>query len=519
MDKTIQDIYEEVKKQVYEHLIFNYAQDDVLKFYHECLEGKEIEYTYKKMSPEKLNSIDKWRDMHRTMVGLIMENDKGKDKELQNSNYYQKKLDQLVSQLFDGYNNFRNLYDQHKTKIYGDVLIYDKQTNTIRKNKEYSEKELYNRVIHKFSNKQVLANEKYKIIFEIVSGKQVENMKIIERLIDINYNESELKENVDFGDFKYYDLIVFCAVLDYACIIQMAKNILNQKGKKCLYIPKQEMVETISKLTNIRKSTIAFFVDCFTYNRQYQERHYTLFQPLFNFDDEIFISPSVIINSLLPMKLIRVIQDTQKYKQVFSKIASIRETQMIELLKKLLKRENTEIVVNYQMNRDAEYDILLLDNKANSLWIIECKWFNLADNEREHAKLHRKLKETIKYRKEKNQILISNLQQNVSNIFSYHEKIENVYELIVSQNDMGTCSDEQMPIVDFDTLENILKVSNGNFEAIWEIIVDKKYIPRDHIKLITSKTKLFDYNFETEFITISKTFLLQDFIKKLLNSV
>lgn len=264
-----------------------------------------------------------------------------------------------------------------------------------------------------------------------------------------------------------------------------------------------------------REEKVSYFVSRFIYDEEYQKRHYTLFQPLFEIDEEILISPSIVIESLLPLKLIRVIQDLDKFEKEFSYVSMLREKQMINRLSTLFDKENIQIVANYRLNNQAEYDILLLDKNCNNLWIIECKWFNLADNEKEHAKLYRKLKETIKHRIEKNKFLLEDLNNVVKDAFKCDIEINEVHEIIVSQNDMGTCDDKNMPIMDFETLERVFENYEGDFEKMWDIIKNKKYFPKEHMKPVPAKVKIFDYDFETEYIFVSKEFMFEDFIKSI----
>lgn len=516
MSKKIDKVYNDIKNQIYQDQIFQYSKGQFLKIFHECYESRAIEYTYKQLNSEQFKLIDKWKDTYRTMIKLIAENENDSNQNLPSLNYIQKKLDQFVLEISKGFNNFRNLYDQHKANVYGKVLNYDESTKTIKKVKEYTEKEFYNRVIDKFSNKRVYSSEKYKLVFKIVRQKSIDFKNLMEDLIRVNFLESEIQEDVDFGVFKYFDLIIFCAALDYLCIVQLSNNIIKKgKGKLCISMTKDALIKTLVEITYLEEEKVSYFVSRFIYDEEYQKKHYTLFQPFFEIDEEILISPSIVIESLLPLKLIRVIQDIDKFEKEFSYVSMLREKQMIDRLSVLFDRKNIQIVTNYRLNNQAEYDILLLDKSCNNLWIIECKWFNLADNEKEHAKLYRKLRSEINNRTEKNKFLLNDLNNVIKNAFKCDLEINKVHEIIVSQNDMGTCDDKKMPIMDFETLERIFENYEGDFEKMWDIIENKKYFYKEHMKLVPAKVKIFDYDFETEYIFVSKEFVFEDFIKSI----
>ncbi|MGI6710505.1 MAG: hypothetical protein ACOX4W_03575 [Bacilli bacterium] len=144
-----------------------------------------------------------------------------------------------------------------------------------------------------------------------------------------------------------------------------------------------------------------------------------------------------------------------KYKKDISSIANQKEKQMTDEIVEKLKKYNLSIETNYKIKNGtkdlAEYDMLAFDNEKNDLYICEFEWYFVGDGEKEHKRLDDKIKEAIKHRHNKNKYILDNPQKICDELFD-KKKVNNVYEILISQNFSGT-SKHDMTVIDFETLQ------------------------------------------------------------------
>lgn len=188
---------------------------------------------------------------------------------------------------------------------------------------------------------------------------------------EICWLDSEIKFDHDFGDFTYEELISFCAALklmaDYYSFMQMKQY--------CPTIEYESLVYGISKLSDLSKDKVRFFLEYQTYDYEYQKDKLTLIQALIKCDNNYYFYPTTLSIGMLPVKMYRLIVDygREKYKKDISVIAKQKERQMTEEIVEQLKKYDLNIVLNHKIKEEkrdlAEYDMLIFDNKTNNLYL------------------------------------------------------------------------------------------------------------------------------------------------------
>ena len=278
-------------------------------------------------------------------------------------------------------------------------------------------------------------------------------MSLMDDYIEICRLDSEIKFEYDFGDFTYSELLSFCAALkiiaDFYTYMMIRKD--------CLPIPNDTLVNGISKLTGLNKEKVQRFIDYQTYDYSYQKNKLTLIQGLIKINGKFYFYPITINLGLLPLKMYRLITyyGKEKYRIQIAKISKEKERQMTDEIKEKLQKYDLLIETNYkkqsQMKTLAEYDMLVFDKKSKNLYIMEFKWFFVGDGEKEHKILDNKLADAVEHRFEKDKYIMENPQKVCDELFN-KEKVQNVYELLISQNFGGNIKHE-MTVIDFETLQ------------------------------------------------------------------
>ena len=308
--------------------------------------------------------------------------------------------------------------------------------------------------------------------------------------------DSEIKYDHDFGDFTYEELISFCAALklmaDYYSFLVIIKP--------CPMIEYESLIYGISRLTNLSKEKVKLFLKYQTYDYEYQKDKLTLIQALIRCGNNYYFYPTSLSIGMLPIKMYRLIvdYDKEKYKKDISIIANQKEKQMTTEIVEKLKKYDLTIVLNHKIKDGvtdlAEYDMLAFDNKTNNLYICEFKWYFVGDGEKEHKRLDDKIAEAIKHRKEKDKYIIDNPDALSNELFG-GKKINNIYEILVSQNFSGN-SRHNMSVIDFETLQWSIDCHESFEELMNYFLTDefRESIPVD-TKIMESEIEGYKFNF------------------------
>lgn len=316
--------------------------------------------------------------------------------------------------------------------------------------------------------------------------------------IEACWMDSEIKFDHKLVDFEYRELISFCAAL----LLIGEYFTLNQMIYYYGYIREFELIDGIRRLTDLSEDKVRLFLKYATYNYEYQKDKLTLIQSLIKGKEGYYFLASNLTLGKLAIKMCRSIfdNDHDKYEKDISAIAKRKEEQMTnEIIDALKKFDYLDIKVGYQLRNketnkiDAEYDILIYDNKTSILYIAECKWFYIGDDEFEHNKLDKKIEKSINHRLNKDSFVINNPEIFIHEAFG-KEKVKEVKELLISQNFMGMKKHE-MSVIDFETLKNSVDV-NDSFEETMNYIYEDKFIQSIDFEGELHDIELEGYNFK-----------------------
>lgn len=310
--------------------------------------------------------------------------------------------------------------------------------------------------------------------------------------IEACWLDSEIRFEYEFVDFKYSELISFCASL----LLIGEYFFINQLNYFYGFLKEEDLINGISRLSDLSKDKVDFFLKYATYDYEYQKDKLTLIQSLIKGKEGYYFCASNLILGLLPIKMCRAIFDIdyKKYEKDISSIARLKEKQMTNSILNTLNKYDLEVKIGYQIKNnttnkiDAEYDILIYDKKNFTLYIAECKWFYIGDGEEEHNKLDKKIEKAIKERTIKDKFITDNLSSFGLETFG-ESNIKYVKEFLISQNFMGM-KKHSMPVIDFETLKYSIEI-NASFKEAMDYIYSDKYIDS-----IDFKGELFDLSIE-----------------------
>lgn len=522
----LENVIIDIRKQISNKPMFKIKKEKLLKHYNNYAEKKMYDYFNNKYSYE--NEID-YNSSYRTIIKLIYAYAKEDKKYCYlTSEYIDFELEILDEEVDKYYDPIRNLFDQHET--YKNVLSYDERSKTITKIKKDSQKEMFARVQDKVGSQNGNAINLFEHIDYFFNNKIYEDNNILRyikahynsdksknffnELFEDNLNESELKVNVKFKDFEYFDLIKFAAALDYIALHKYSINFNDAIKKvvtndKYVLIRKKDLIDSIFYLTNVNKKIIGKLINLFIYNYEYQKNHHTLIQMLYEVNNHIIFSPTMVLLALLPIKLLKLIKDFDyaENEKNFSYIAKIKENEMINQIGSSLNKDRFEMIPNYILkdkdngNKKAEYDILMLDKRDFSVWIIECKWFMIGDDEKDHHKLNDKISKAINDRKTKNKYLLKD-RARLTSIFNINREINKCYELLISQNYIGVDEDPDIPSLDYSIFKQIFKSTYNSSQEIWDEIINQRYIPNDLFYPLKKSFDYYGYHFDIDLIGV-----------------
>ena len=335
--------------------------------------------------------------------------------------------------------------------------------------------------------------------------KQPVAIKAIDSMIEANYLDSEIKGDYDFEDFKYSELIEFCAGLQFIGMFCSSYFIV----KNTNYINKEDMVSYLLDLTSLSREKIEFFLDVNTYDYDFQKDKLTLFQSLVLINNKYYFYPITLTIGFLPMKMYRVLCLNKKYSNYqkhIPKIAKLKEEQMTNTIIDVLKKYDLNIESNYIIKDNkgrklAEFDLLIYDKKENELYVCECKWHYAKDDEKDNAKLDDMLKKEISERKEKNKLLEQNINKVISDC-GFNCENPAIIPFLISQNNLGSTK-FNMTVVDYDTIEEEIE-KYDSFKELMDSIINEKY--KEEIKTNNTQQlielenyRFYIYNIEVEY--------------------
>lgn len=498
MNVIPQKILEDINSKIRSREIFQWNREFLVKSLIKASIKVQIMAAY---TTSGTNLVDQFIEQFKAILKFIFSADNKNGTIPSNENLIIDELCNMILEFTDKYTPIRNYldqcilgireirYDQHNNLYFEDS--YDNYSNYARmldKIKTHPSEDLKQEVQNKI-NSYVLMNNFKPNIF-----KDRYFYGLMNDYIDICWLESEIKFNHDFGTFTYEEMITFCASLklmaDYYQLF-MIKH-------PCPIIEYEILVRGISRLTDLPREKVEIFLKYQTYDYLYQKDKITLIQGLIRFENKIYFNPTTLSIGLLPIKMYRLIvdYDNKKYEKDISMIANLKEKQMTEEIANQLAKYDLIIKSNYKIKNGnknlAEYDMLIFDNKTNNIYICEFKWYFIGDGEREHKYIDDKIRDAIRYRKRKNKLILDNPQILSDELFT-GAKVNNIYEILVSQNFSGGRK-QNMTVIDFLSLKRSIE-KYDNFEELMEYFLSNEYRKSIPIKTSTMSVDIEGYKF------------------------
>ena len=477
---------------------------DVFKYKRECLVKCLIIATYNAMKIAFLklgiNKTNQVVQQYRAILKFIYSVDNVNGEIPLNQNLLISSLEKMIMEFVETYTPVRNYLEQcglknREFRIEGNYIVEDSYNNSsdyarsLDKFKKFPSEDLKVEVTQKIGRYLAVQNYKSNIL------KDRYYKSLMSEYIQICWYDSEIHFDYDFKDFKYEELVRFCAafklIADYYTIMIYRKGINP--------VSAASLASCIAYLSDLEVDKVNMFLDYETYNFDYQNRKLTLLQDLCKFENNFYFCPISISLGLLPVKLFRVISDfnKKKYEKDFSEIAHLKEQQMTSDIKeKLSKYASLKIVVNQKLTENkvpiAEYDFLGFDEEDKTLYIGEFKWFFVADGEKEHNDLDSKLNKAVSDRKNKNKYIFDDPNKFGKDVFGVN-KVEKVKEFLICQNYCGHVKQE-ITVIDYETLQYCSEFYDS-FSDLMNCILSGEYIKSIPLENFPMDIELEGYKF------------------------
>ena len=493
-------ILQDIKKKIGQKDIFKYNRNQLIR----CLISAINASALGSALGMRTDVTDGTIEQFRAILKFIFEYSSNDNPNCEDEEKLIHELIDLIFYFNDKYTPVRNYLEQCTTGM--KELIFDRENNLYYEEK-FNKLSSFSRIKDRLNEGGESGDSKAITTFSMVSYWKRNPKKnifkdrfyksLMKDYMEACWLDSEIKFDYEFIDFKYSELISFCASL----LLIGEYFFLNQMTQTYGFLKEDELIDGIRRLTDLPEEKVLFFLKYVSYDYEYQKDKLTLIQSLIKCEDGYYFLPYNLTLGKLPIKMCRSIfdNDTLKYEKDISAIAKLKEKQMTEEILDLLKKYDClDIKVGYQLknketNRfDAEYDILIYDNKTNKLYVTECKWYYIGDGEFEHIKLEKKIEKAINQRLERDKYIFDNPKEFVLDVFNKKEIVE-VKEFLVSQNNMGM-KKYGMTTIDYDTLQLAIKL-NDSFEEAMDYIYKEKYFESIYFEEVPHDIEIEGYKF------------------------
>lgn len=451
---------------------------------------------------QNINMVDQVIEQFRAILKFIFSNDNENGIVPNRDDEVISEFSKMILEFVDNYTPIRNYLNQC---IIGTREIQFDKENKIYFEEKYDAYSNYARMLDKvkeFPNEELKQKSLNSVRSYLSTNRFKPNLfkdryfyALMKDYKEICWMDSEIKFDHDFGDFTYEELISFCATLkimaDYYSFMMMKEP--------CPVIEYESLVYGLSRLSDLSKEKVKFFLKYQTYDYEYQKNKLTLIQGLIRCGNNYYFYPTTLNIGMLPVKMYRLIvdYDNEKYKKDISVIANQKEKQMTEEIVEKLKKYDLNIELNHRIKNGtkdlAEYDMLAFDNKTNNLYICEFKWYFIGDGEKEHKRLDDKIEEAIEHRKEKDRYILDNPQSISDELFG-GKKINKIYEILISQNFSGNTK-HSMPVIDFETLQWSVE-RHETFEELMNYFLTDEYRESIQVDIETRDYEIEEYKFK-----------------------
>ena len=421
-------------------------------------------------------------------------------------------LDLICANLTEyfGFNDIRNLFEQTQLGRYTVEINSENQITFIRnKSNRSKDSELYARWINnnkpeEEKRKESSEDEKQLYLFMIapqfckfwdVNEPTLSNSshfkKVYKAALGKVKNDNEEQINYNFGEFntdefqKVYAVLVAMSVtiLNYHLVSRLFNKIEKDKYKPIARINQDELIALIQQYSGLSILKIKAVINYIIYNPQFHADKITIYQPLFLFGDTIFFSPSIVYYSMAYDKILYLAKRLPEFQAVISQVAKEREEIMTDDLCEFLETNSqllytTNFIVMEGTKSIAEFDLIIYDEVNRKLLLTELKWFFKGDGEFDHAKIDRKLQETVSDRIKKERIAKEHLKEIQKELNIQEDSDIEIQSCIVSKNFSGSdFIEDDLAIFDEFLFKQILANAKFDLSKLFDELANKSYIP------------------------------------------
>lgn len=315
----------------------------------------------------------------------------------------------------------------------------------------------------------------------------------------------DIREDVQFKEFSLDEFRQVYSVVEALGVAKLNRYLhqltfdKNEQNDPSVAMDFETFIDILESLTNVEKHKIDTIINMLTYDYSFHIDKEIIYQPLLLSVNKIFFSTMLVYTSLAQDKILFCLNKQQKNPQAISKVSSLREQLMTKEINEFiehysdLKSETGYVLFKSNGEKQAEYDLILLDEKNKSILVCELKWFFKYDGELDLLNIDRRLSSIANNRIKRNKLFLQFKNKIISDLFN--SKIDESYEIsfcIISENEVGSSSlEDDLCIFDRFSFYDLLNETEFNLKEFSTILKTENYLPNIPLK---TKYEIFEYH-------------------------
>lgn len=399
-----------------------------------------------------------YRDSFRNMIKFIFKSCPDGELSLSLDEPYFVNFNNELTEMID-FNVFRNVLERYKIgKI---SLNYDESTNTFDEINLLTEQESYAEIYNRLKGKRETSIPSKNLLFIVaylfnpinqleflINCKVIENgtrlvfsKSVFDEVYKFCYKSMEFPSDFEaeaFIDYKIDDYFKVLGYLEAEAVLRIKFYLLNYKDT-LFQIPNiqydtlvNEMCDYFKDLTKERIEEIIGFL---TYDYEFEKEKTAIFEPIFKMDGQVFYSAFAFIYSELVDKIL------YKFTRVDEKLETrnnnLRAVQMENEYAALFAK-TSRLKVNHSFRfkhngETKEYDVCVYDSKTQMLLVVELKWYNRIEGERDNFANEKKLEAEIDRCVKREEIIKRDVNIFTQRAFGESVNVKSIKSIIISE--------------------------------------------------------------------------------------
>lgn len=390
-----------------------------------------------------------------------------------------------------------------KYEIY-DLLRMDSKKNNCLKDFNINED-----FINEISNLELTNdNNNLKYTLSDMAWNYIHNE--MKRMIE---STSELPQEWQFDGFKLEEFKEVWGVLVTKafihCMVCMKSGIAGGAVECCIMVvTKEEIIDEVSKYTNLDCEVIENTINLLTYNNTYYERNIdVIWSPLISLKDNLIaISPNLVMSSSPERNVISLINKVNQ--ATYSRLSSQKESIMLrDFVDEISKYTNIDIRNNKPLPAPLpDIDVIMFDKNTESLLMCELKWLLQSDSIQEVCERDKDIEKGISQAKLIQEYTLANTADVLNRCYGKNEyKPKKIYSCIVTRNNIGTSKlGKDMKVIDEKRLYEMFIANNGDISIIIDRIDSEEFIGiiEDNYKVIQQEIEYGGYKFKFDTVKV-----------------